>query len=210
MSIIFNFSLEFGFRNRIIGGGGCSTRSLRSPHSTDIHYMRQMPTELQEYERLVRESIESGSCDLFRNASSMHAAVILRLFCEYAKKSVHILCGRLSEMVYGELTPYLEGAVRRGVDVRVLTVQGAAELQSKAVAEYLRSVKRLRCLGTTDDKLRVPHFALVDDKLFRIETDGEHRQAIVATNIAENETEKQEAMRLRQDAFERLWSHVPA
>lgn len=172
--------------------------------------MSTMPTELREYEQLVRESIECGSRDLFRNASSMHAAIILRLFCEYAKKSVRILCGRLSEMVYSELTPYIEGAVRRGVDVRVLTVRGENELQSEKVVQYLRSVNRLRCLGTTDDKLKVHHFALVDDKMFRIETDGEHRQAIVATNIAEDETEKKEVMQQRQKAFDRLWSHVSA
>lgn len=172
--------------------------------------MNSPSQELIEYERLVRKNIETESCDVFRNASSAHAAIILRLFCEYAKSSVHILCNKLNDMVYADLTPYLEGAVRRGVDVKVLTVQGESSLQSPRVVEYLKSVEKIRCLGTTDSILQVPHFAIVDKKMFRVETDGEHKQAIVVTNIAANDTEKQEAVSVREDAFAQLWDFASA
>lgn len=209
MPFFINFSLAFGVKSRKMSRDGQISSQLHSPTST-TYTMPSPSQELIEYELLVRKNIETGSCDVFRNASSAHAAIILRLFCEYAQRSIHILCGKLNDMVYADLTPYLEGAVRRGVDVKVLTVQGEDSLQSHCVVEYLKSVGKLHCLCTTDDILNVPHFAIVDNKMFRVETDSENKQAIVVTNIAANDTEKQEAVSVRESAFAQLWDFASA
>ena len=163
-------------------------------------------SNLKEYEALVRESIETGSCDLFRNASAAHAAIIMRLFCEYAKRTVHIFCGRMNREVYGALRESFAEAIARGVEVQFITEELFEHLESGDVARYLRERGALRCYGEKQD---IAHFSVVDGRMFRVEADREKKSALVGTNVDPEDTERLETLKAMEEAFNRLWSEAP-
>ena len=177
------------------------TTPAASPASPPI------PQELQEYAQEVRESIESGEPKIFRNSSQAHAAVLMQLFCEAAQRYAYIYCGRLNAVVYGGLWPVIRAALDRGVDVRVVTEQ--RELQAEELARELRGKEVLRTLppGTKLPE-GMPHFAVFDDRLSRMETDKERRTAVVRTNVADDDYVGKGRIALMHSVFTSLWENA--
>lgn len=162
--------------------------------------------ELDAYAEVVRRRISEEDDELFRNKSVWHAAIILREFVLSAKKSVRIFCGHLNNAAYGKLLSVFKAAVGNGVDVKVLTA--SCDISAKAVANGLMEMDAFRVMNEETD---FPHFAVVDGKRYRIETDEEDKSAIVCA-CAQSE-EKQRTATSLEVVFETFWgndySHVP-
>lgn len=134
-----------------------------------------MEAELTEYAKKVQRRIDENDSDEFLNHSELHAAIILRKFIESARKSIYIFCGRLNRNVYGDLLPCFKAADDRGVKVRVVTAY--SDVCAEDVAAGLKEMKAYNVLSEPDDE--TPHFALIDECRYRIETSEEEKSAIV-------------------------------
>lgn len=165
----------------------------------------EIPAELEDYAADVREGVRLGFCDLFSNSSSAHAAVLMQVFCEEAKRYAYIFCGRLSREVFGRMWPVFRKALERNVDLRVITEHADAE--SEDVAAALRQRNALRTVEGCGLHLpdRMPHFAVFDGMMSRMETDGERRTAIVRTSVAPQDRTGQERMELMRVTFDQIW-----
>lgn len=167
-----------------------------------------IPAELREYADVVRWSIRNGDCELFRNSSPGHAAVLMQVFCEEASRYAYIFCGRLSSAVFGQMWPVFRAALGRGVDLRVITEHADAE--SKDVAAALLQRNALRTVDGSALQLPegMPHFAVFDGRMSRIETDGERRTAIVRTSVADADEMGRDRMELMREKFNVMWGRV--
>lgn len=165
-----------------------------------------MGDELEKYAQEVRRRIDECDCEVFRNSSAEHAAIILREFIDSARSSIHIFCGHLNQQVYGSLLPNLLRAIRRGVEVQVVTAHD--ELRAQEVAQALREQQRLRSFPAGDESpLReMPHFTIVDGMRYRLETDPKNTSAFVCA-CAMRESQKARA-NLLDEAFSCLWEHL--
>lgn len=164
----------------------------------------EIPQNLQDYAKVIRESIEKGECELFRNSSSAHAAVLMQLFCEAALVYAYIYCGSLNEKVYGKLWPVVRAALERGVDLRVITEQAIP--QSQELARELVSRGALRTIaGQGGVPENLPHYAVFDGSMSRLETDKEKHTAIVRTNVAGNDLVGRERLFQMSSVFRNLW-----
>lgn len=162
---------------------------------------------LKTYAATIQASIDSESVDLFRNESAEHAAVILRLFLQNAKYSLRVFCQKMSRCVYGDLSYFIKQAIERGVDVRVITQN--SQVDSKEAAMVLNQHQAWRVNASTDD---LPHFALADGMMFRLETDREKKKAVVCTHVAPDDRETQELVDDMNAVFSQMWeeSQEPA
>lgn len=159
-----------------------------------------IPDEMKPYAATIQASIDSESVDLFRNESAEHAAVILRLFLQNAKYSLLVFCQKMSRCVYGELSYFIKQAIERGVDVRVITE--SSEVEAMEAVEVLKQHKLWRFNEKTDD---LPHFALADGMMFRLETDREKKKAVVCTHVAPDDRETQELVDDMNAVFSQMW-----
>lgn len=166
-----------------------------------------IPEALKPYAATIQASIDSESVDLFRNESAEHAAVILRLFLQNAKYSLRVFCQKMSRCVYGDLSYFIKQAIERGVDVRVITQN--SQVDSKEAAMVLNQHQSWRVNASTDD---LPHFALADGMMFRLETDREKKKAVVCTHVAPDDRETQELVDDMNAVFSQMWeeSQEPA
>lgn len=173
-----------------------------SPHHSTINRL-SMNDGLEAYAQEVRRRIEECDCEVFRNRSAEHAAIILREFIDSATASVRIFCGHLSKEVYGNLLPYFRRAHRRGVEVQVVTASD--QIDAIEVAEGLREKQALRSFSNADtSSLReLPHFAIVDGKRYRLETNPVEKSALVCA-YAMLESQKARA-NLLDEAFSHIW-----
>ena len=174
-----------------------------SPHHSTINRL-SMNDGLEAYAQEVRRRIEECDCEVFRNRSAEHAAIILREFIDSATASVRIFCGHLSKEVYGNLLPYFRRAHRRGVEVQVVTASD--QIDAIEVAEGLRENQALRSFSGSVEKspLReLPHFAIVDGKRYRLETNPVEKSALVCA-YAMLESQKARA-NLLDEAFSHIW-----
>lgn len=188
------FRLELGLKSDKIPNTTMNHAPLKDSTYPSI------PAELKEYADVVRESIENGDCEIFLNSSHPHAAVIMQLFCEAAQETLYIFCGHLNKLVYEKLWPVFKCALERAVDVRVLTETN--DVESIELAKQLQNAGVLRCLNPNPD---LPHFAIIDSRMSRLETSREKCSALVRTNVASDDLVGQERMRLLQNVFCKLW-----
>lgn len=195
------FTLAIGEGNGRIGR---TTMSTKPTNETTPAPEPSIPEELQAYAQVIRESIEKGECELFRNSSPEHAAVLMQLFCEAALVYAYIYCGSLNKVVYGKLWPVIRAALERGVDLRVITEK--ATPQSQELARELVSRGALRTVaGQEVVPENLPHYAVFDGSMSRLETDKEKHTAIVRTNVAENDQVGRERLAQMSSVFRNLW-----
>ncbi len=164
--------------------------------------------ELDRYAKSVRDKIRNQAGGLFQNNSPLHASIIIREFLDAAEKTVCLFCGKLSESVYGALQVFFSSAIERNVRVRVITESSYEETGAKNLAEYLKSKDSLRCLAwKKEDSL--PHFLLVDGRMYRLEVKQEQKEALVCA-AADKESGTKETARVMAQAFEKLWKENSA
>lgn len=167
--------------------------------------MSSTPTpqsELEIYEATLRKGIDAGYTEIFSNSSPEHAAIIFKVFCETAKDTIRIYCGKLSKMVYGTLGEQIKAAADRGVNIQVLTAATAPE--SAETAAVLQSLNAIRHVDE-NAAAKLPHFAVIDSKRYRIETDANQRRAFVCANASD--TSSQSLIGDMEDAFAYLWGN---
>lgn len=136
----------------------------------------------------------------YRSTSPEQAPLIVKTFLMEAKKEIIILCGKLSEDVYGNLKNSFVEAMNRGVNIRVVTNVPRKKLQTQNLADILAKKDCIKC----QTGWKAPHFIIVDCKHYRLEEDSELRRAIVCVN-GHNEADRLSTMNILSDYFNTLW-----
>ena len=146
-------------------------------------------TESDLYEKLVRSMLESGNSDEISNGKPEHAAVIFKLFFEFATAKVLIFCKDLNSSVFGDDRILMAAvkAVERGVSIRVITQ--SAEVQKNKFSDWLSKmasegtcVSFKKCLDSHHFVKLPANFAVMDEKAFRLEPNNQNIQAKACMN----------------------------
>lgn len=140
-----------------------------------------MNNELAEYQRKLYELLYTDSEAIFANYSQEHAKCIIRAFLDSAENTIVFLSGDFGAGIYkgGEIRDSLASAVRRGVDVRVISLGQddnsracLAKLDTELRPESEPPVKgRFRYkLGIARNGAQIQHYMVVDGKRYRLES----------------------------------------
>jgi len=146
-------------------------------------------TESELYENLVRAMIKTGDDKPVSNGKPEHAAIIYKLFFEFAVSKVLIFCKELNSSVFGDdrILMMAEKALERGVTIRVIT-QGLQPQPSNFTKWLLEKAKSGSCVSVKTCKVGSPYaslpmnFALMDEKAYRYEANNDHVKAVACMN----------------------------
>jgi GH15 family glucan-1,4-alpha-glucosidase len=148
-------------------------------------------SELDSYRRFVERLAVLESTEVFSNAQSAHAQVILETFFKFAKNNVVIFCHKLSEIVYGNqsLINAADSALNRCVSVRILTQkEPESELLTAALKKWKEDGKHVvfkTALKESFESETPYNFAVMDGKAYRFEPAKEDHTAFACMNGTE-------------------------
>ncbi len=137
--------------------------------------------ELAEYQRKLYELLYTDSEAILPNYSQEHAKCIIRAFLDAAENTIVFLSGDFGAGIYkgGEIRDSLAAAVRRGVDVRVISLgqdDASKECLAKLDAElHPGSEPPVKGrfsykLGVVREGAQIQHYMVVDSKRYRLES----------------------------------------
>lgn len=138
---------------------------------------------LDSFRQGFRALLRIGSPVVVDNTNAAHAKVILEEMVAAAKKSVLVFCGCVSAQVWGsaEMARNLVNAANRGVDVKFLVEHPAAMPPDSPTVDALRRIGGA-LFAMRPDASAESHFAVVDAKAYRVETDDAACTAIACAN----------------------------
>lgn len=147
--------------------------------------------DIEAFRLMVRRLIVTGSPIRIDNGSAEHARVILEEMFKHAQKTAFVFCGCISMQVWGSETmaANIEDAIcNRGVEVHFI-VQRPNDIpaESPTVAMLRRHPGTIVISPLFKDF--ESHFAVFDQKMYRIEKDDAAKTAIAYANNRENGVE---------------------
>lgn len=147
--------------------------------------------DIEAFRLMVRRLILTGSPIRIDNGSAAHARVILEEMFKHAQKTAYVFCGCISMSVWGSevMAANIEDAiVNREVHVSFIVQKPEAIPSDSPTVAMLR-----RHPGTmvTSPMFREfeSHFAVFDQKMYRIEKDNAAKTAIAYANNPESARE---------------------
>ena len=177
-----------------------------------------MSNELIEYQRRLYELLYSDSEAIFANYSQEHAQCIIRAFIDAAEHTIVFLSGDFGGGVYregGDIRCALEAAVRRGVDVRVISLgqndgskESLAALNTRLCKEADASVKGSFSykMGVVREGAQVQHYVVVDGKRYRLE--AAHATPVPDSVHAEVCCNGRAKAALLTNSFNTVWNRI--
>lgn len=133
---------------------------------------------LKVYRDLVRFAIEEDLSQVVPNEEPAHARIILEEMAKHSVKTFYAVSNKLSEDVWDSaVIAAISSAIDRGVDVRLL-VERSCE-NADRLPENVRV--RVRALSPKSDGLA--NLAIMDGRVFRVETDKSARKAVFGVNV---------------------------
>lgn len=142
--------------------------------------------EIEEYRKILRELMDSGSEEAISNGQPIHAAAIYDLFFERAKYSVDIFCKDLSRDVFGLkwVTEAFRKALERGVTIRLLIQEELPE--QKNILDKIKLPGLQVRYGDDNIKGFKFNFSVMDNRAYRYESDKQQCKAIAQLNDNKN------------------------
>lgn len=159
--------------------------------------------DIEAFRLMVRRLILTGSPLRIDNGSAEHARVILEEMFKYTQKTAFVFCGCISMSVWGSdtMAANIEDAIaNRGVHVRFI-VQRPNDIPDDSPT--VATLRRHPGVIVSSPLFREfeSHFAVFDQKMFRIENDDGAKTAIAYANNPEGGTRLgQLAMRMSEIA----------
>lgn len=133
---------------------------------------------LKVYRDLVRFAIEENLSQVVPNEEPAHARIILEEMAKHSTKTFCAVSNKLSEDVWDSaVIAAISLAIERGVKVRLL-VERPCENAGR-LPENVR--KCVRSLSPRFGEL--PNLAIMDGRVFRVETDKSARKALFGVNV---------------------------
>lgn len=143
------------------------------------------PTDenLDSFRQGFRALIRIDSPVVVDNTNAAHAKIILEEMVAAAKKSVLVFCGCVSAQVWGspEMARNLVNASNRGVEVKFLVERPGDIPQDSPTVAALRRIGGA-LFAMRPEAPAESHFAVIDAKAYRVETDDVACTAIACAN----------------------------
>ncbi len=139
-----------------------------------------------EFVKLIQECRETKSTRLIYNASIEHARdLFVELFkeAEEIEGSVNIVSGFLTEDFYNQFSDTVKRIIAKGIPVRLAVLDPEVDLKKHAFATSIKDSGGK--LFQSDRKIKTPHYILVGDRGFRLETDHDNAKAVASFNNPE-------------------------
>lgn len=144
--------------------------------------------DIEAFRQMVRRLILSGSPVSIDNGSPEHAKVILEEMFKHVQKTAYVFCGCISMSVWGSqamATNIEDAIVNRNVNVKFIV-----QNPDKIPADSPTVVALRRHPGTIVSsslfKEFESHFAVFDQKMYRIEKDDGAKTAVACANSPDN------------------------
>ncbi|HDL01451.1 MAG TPA: hypothetical protein ENH23_04380 [candidate division Zixibacteria bacterium] len=138
---------------------------------------------MSEFAKLIKEYREKKSSKLIYNASIEHAHDLFsELFkeAEETKANVHIVSGQLTEDFYGRFSDTIKKIIDKGVHVQLAVLNPAVALEKHPFVMSI--LKGNGQVFQADNEVDTPHYILVGDRCFRLETDHGKAKAVASFN----------------------------
>jgi sugar-specific transcriptional regulator TrmB len=138
---------------------------------------------MDSFSKAVEECRKKESTRVLQNASIVHAKELFLNLIDEArakKENVAIVSGELNREFYSQLAETTQKALSEGIQVSLLVTNPDVRLDQHPFAQTI-----LRAGGEVyeaTEKLAAPHFIVVGDKRFRVETDHDQTKAIACFN----------------------------
>ncbi|MDR2651411.1 MAG: hypothetical protein LBC68_03730 [Prevotellaceae bacterium] len=153
----------------------------------------ELNDELLEYKRMLDKSVNENSNWPIFNEGKEHAAILMATIFDCAKEYVYLYCNALNPQLSSIDMYYdaLEKCIQRGVPIRLaLQSQDALDVNNPAINLIQNSDKnKVVVLTEENDNLLKSnlnnmeiHFAVSDDKRYRMEYDKTNMKAISSFN----------------------------
>ncbi len=141
-------------------------------------------SDIEAFRLMVRRLILAGSPIRIDNGSPAHARVILEEMFKHAQRTAFVFCGCISIPVWGSdtMAANIEDAiVNRGVDVRFIVQHPEKIPEGSPTVAALRRHPGV-IVSSPKFKDFASHFAVFDQKMYRIEKDDAAKTAVACAN----------------------------
>ncbi len=141
---------------------------------------------MSEFAELIKELRKTKSSRLIYNASIEHAQDLFsELFkeAEETKGNVKIVSGILTEDFYGQFSDTVKRIIDQGISVQLAVLSPKVNLEKHVFATSI--LDRGGKVFQADEELDTPHYILVGDRGFRLETDHNKTKAVASFNNPE-------------------------
>jgi len=148
-----------------------------------------MPTyNKDKFTELVKDCRKSKSDKIIHNASMSHALILAENLIQMAsksKKDIKILSGNLHEAFYNNLQESMQKALDIGCNVSLIVLDSEVNLSNSS---FWNTIKKSNNGYVMQSKLqrseteKTPHFILVGQESFRLETDHKQTKATACFN----------------------------
>lgn len=122
------------------------------------------------------------------NASQDHALILFRELLNEAvseKHDVRIVTGHMGELFYGQLEQEFEKCLESDINIKIVVLNPNRNYEVDPIVEKIRAKNKNWFIiqSVTDKKVgdQFPHYILVGNKCYRLETD--HNQAKAVANF---------------------------
>lgn len=139
---------------------------------------------MDDFARVVAQCRADQSPRILNNASIEHAKVLFENLIKEGinrKEEIRLISGNLNEEFYNKLLYLADELIEQNINVQIIIAYPDTDIKNNQFANKINSVDK-RCVYKAKQKINVPHFILVGDKRFRIETDHEETKAIACFN----------------------------
>lgn len=135
---------------------------------------------LKVYRDLVRFAIEENLSQVVPNEEPAHARIILEEMAKHSVKTFYAVSNKLSEDVWDSaVISAISSAVDRNVDVRLLVERPCENV------DRLPENVRVRVRSASPKSGELVNLAIMDGRVFRVETDKSARKALFGVNVKE-------------------------
>lgn len=136
---------------------------------------------------LVKDCYEKKRSRIIHNASIEHAKVLFQYLFTAAtdgRKEVEIVSANLNKEFYGALVTDAQGALDKGCKVSLIVLDPETDISDNLFANTVNN-HTMGKVWKSQELLKAPHFILVGDNQFRLETDHAQTKAMASFNNKE-------------------------
>jgi hypothetical protein len=141
---------------------------------------------MDSFTKVLVECRKKESTRMLHNASIEHAKVLFENLIDMGrelKEPIRIVSGKLNTEFYGQLTDKAEQALKENTPIELVVVDPDINLDDNPFANIIRESGGH--VYQTTEKIEYPHFILVGEKRFRLETDHAQTKAVACFNNIE-------------------------
>jgi len=137
---------------------------------------------VDEFAAVVDRCRKKKSSQVIENEAIEHASILFKNLIKIAtdeKEEIRIVSGNLREDFYSDFIPnvrtYLSGEAAK---IELIVLNTAIDLDLHSFASILEKSQKCKVWQVDPEEFKSPHFILVGDRRYRLETDHDRTKAV--------------------------------